>query len=372
MGSRTRVVLAGGVILLIALCLGFSKQKPQWKGTISDEAGVAVTKNPKKPAFGERAITLEEELSIGKPGGTEGQLFSRLWYLAVDDEENIYAMDQGETQVKVFDKKGLFLRTIGRKGAGPGELLNPNNIFITSRPELVVEDFIRNLTFYTPDGKYIRALSIVGIFPIGILLDPSGRIFALRNIQNPEKPGKKVDLYDPGLNFLKTIVAVPERKPDPGLLEPFRPAIQWAILNNGNLVISSGVEYELNVFNVEGKLVRKIIRDYDFVRITDEDVKQRVSKALEGRKLVVPKYFPAIRSLSTDDEGRIFVGTYEKPADGTFVNDVFDSAGKYIAAVALKGKPQIWKKHKLYAIEEDEEGFSVVKRYRLVGDIIGK
>jgi hypothetical protein len=372
MGSRTRVVLAGGVILLIALCLGFSKQKPQWKGTISDEAGVAVTKNPKKPAFGEGAFALEEELSIGKPGGTEGQLFSRLWYLAVDDEENIYAMDQGETQVKVFDKKGLFLRAIGRKGAGPGELLNPTNIFITSRPELVVEDFIRNLTYYTPDGKYIRALSTVGIFPIGILLDSSGRIFALRNIQNPEKPGKEVDLYDQNLNFLKTIVAVPERKPDPGLIEPFRPAIQWALLNDGNLVVSSREEYELNVFNVEGKLVRKIIRDYDFVRITDEDVKQRVRRVPEGRKLVVPKHFPAIRSLTTDDEGRIFVGTYEKPAEGTFVNDVFDSVGRYVATVTLKGKPQIWKKHKLFAIEEDEEGFSSVKRYRVVGNIIGK
>lgn len=109
-----------------------------------------------------------------------------------------------------------------------------------------------------------------------------------------------------------------------------------------------------------------------FVRITDEDVKQRVRRVPEGRKLVVPKYFPAIRSLTTDDEGRIFAGTYEKPAEGTFVNDVFDSAGRYVAAVALKGKPQVWKKHKLYTIEDDEEGFSVVKRYRVVGNIIGK
>lgn len=285
-----------------------------------------------------------------------------MWYLAVDDEENIYAMDQGETQVKVFDKKGIFLRAIGRKGSGPGELLNPNNIFITSRPEPVVEDFIRNLTYYTPDGKYIRALSTVGIFPIGILLDSSGRIFALRNIQNQEKPGKEVDLYDQNLNFLKTIVAVPERKPDPGLIEPFRPGIQWALLNHGSLVLSHREEYELNVFSIEGKLVR----------ITGEDVKQRVRRVPEGRKLVVPKYFPAIRSLTTDDEGRTFVGAYEKLAEGTFVNDVFDSAGRYVAAVALKGEPQVRKKHKLYAIEEDEEGFSVVKRYRVVGNITVK
>jgi 6-bladed beta-propeller len=361
--STTRPSLAGGIILSMALCLGFSAQKSQWKGTISHEGDVDVVKNPKKPAFGEGAFTIREDLSIGKPGGTDGYLFSHLWYLAVDDEENIYAMDQGETQVKVFDKKGIFLRTIGRKGAGPGELQNPNNIFISSRPELVVEDYIRNLTYYTPDGQYIRALSTVRIFPIGILLDSSGRIFALRNIQNPEKPGKEVDLYDQNLNFLKTIVTVLQRRPDPSLIEPFRNSIQWALLNDGSLVVSSGDEYELDVFNVEGKLVRKIIRDYDFVRITDEDVKQSVPRVPEGRKLVVPKNFPAIRSLTTDDEGRIFVGTYEKRGKGIFVNDVFDSAGRFVAAVALKGQPQVWKKHKLYAIEEDEDGSPFIQRY---------
>ncbi len=363
MGARTKTSLAGGIILSMALCLGFSAQKPQWKGTLSHEGDVVIVKNPKKPAFEEGALTLVEELSIGKPGGTEGPLFSRMWSLAVDDEENIYAMDQGETQVKVFDKKGIFLKAVGRKGSGPGELQNPNNIFISSRPELVVEDYIRNLTYYTPDGRYIRALSTVRIFPIGILLDFSGRIFALRNIQNPEKPGKQVDLYDQNLNFLKTIVTVPQRKPDPTLIEPFRNSIQWALLNDGSLVVSSGDEYELDVFNVEGKLVRKIIRDYDFVRITDEDVKQSVPRVPEGRKLVVPKNFPAIRSLTTDDEGRIFVGTYEKRGKGAFVNDVLDSEGRFVAAAALKGQPQVWKKHKLYAIEEDQDGNPFIRRY---------
>jgi hypothetical protein len=364
--NKTGLAVAGGLILSIALGPALSAQKPQWKGTISNENGVVVVKNPRKPIFGEGAITLEEELSIGKSGGQPNYIFSRLWYLAVDDEDNIYAMDQGDTQVKIFDKKGIFLRAIGNKGAGPGELQNPNNIFITNRRELVVEDFIRNLTYYTPDGKYLRALSTVGIFPIGILLDSFGRIFALRNIQNPEKPGKEVDLYDQNLKFLKTIVTVPQPRPDPALIEPFRPGIQWALLGDGSLVISSGEDYELDVFNVEGKLIRKIIRDYDFVKITDEDVKQRVPKLPEGRKLVVPKYFPAVRSLTTDDEGRIFVSTYEKPVESTFINDVFNSSGRYIARVALKGKPQVWKKHKLYAIEEDQEGFPVVKRYRVL------
>jgi hypothetical protein len=134
-------------------------------------------------------------------------------------------------------------------------------------------------------------------------------------------------------------------------------------LHDGNIVVSSGDDYELDVFDVKGKLARKIIKDCDFVRISDEDVKQRVPRVPEGRKLVVPKNFPAIRSLTTDDEGRIFVGTYENRGKSLLVHDVFDSAGRFVAAIALKGRSQVWRKQKLYTIEEDEDGYPFIKRY---------
>jgi hypothetical protein len=67
--------------------------------------------------------------------------------------------------------------------------------------------------------------------------------------------------------------------------------------------------------------------------------------------------------LTTDDEGRILVGTYENRGNSLFVNDVFDSAGRFVAAMALKGRAQVWKKHKLYTIEEDEDSYPFIRRY---------
>jgi hypothetical protein len=357
-----------GRVLIITLALGafLPAQTPPWKGTVSVENGVTVVKNPKKPAYGDGAITLEEELSIGKPGGEPNYQFSRLWYLAVDDEENIFAMDQADSQVKVFDKKGAFLRAIGKKGEGPGEFLHPNNIFLTPQRELVVEDYIRNLTYFSIEGKYLRTVSTVRIFPIGMELDASGRMIALRNIPDPEKPGKELDLYDPSLDFRKTLATFPQPKPDPSLIRLFLPDVRWALLANGNLVVASREEYEIEIFDLEGKLIRKIIRDCDFVKITDEDVRQKVPKMPEGRKLVVPKYFPAVRSLMADDEGRVYVGTYEKSSGGAFLHDIFDPEGRYIAAVAIKGNPQVWKKQKLYVVDEDKDGFQFIKIYRVV------
>jgi len=83
-------------------------------------------------------------------------------------------------------------------------------------------------------------------------------------------------------------------------------------------------------------------------------------------KLVFPKYHSAFRRLTIDDTGRIFIETWEKTEDGKgYCYDVFDSEGRHIAKIPLKCQFQAWKKNKLYTIEEDEEGYQVVKRYKV-------
>jgi len=73
--------------------------------------------------------------------------------------------------------------------------------------------------------------------------------------------------------------------------------------------------------------------------------------------------------MTTDDEGRIFVRTYKKTEEGKYYNDVFDSEGKYIARISLKYRPIVWKNQKLYTIEEDEDGYQYVKRYKVTWNL---
>jgi len=55
--------------------------------------------------------------------------------------------------------------------------------------------------------------------------------------------------------------------------------------------------------------------------------------------------------FKTDDEGRIYVMTYER-VEGTeeLYYDVFDLDGKYIAKIPLKSRPRVVKKNKLYTV----------------------
>jgi hypothetical protein len=77
-----------------------------------------------------------------------------------------------------------------------------------------------------------------------------------------------------------------------------------------------------------------------------------------------PSYHNTFRSFIVDDSGRIIVETYEKAADERGVYyDVFDSEGRYLARLVLKTPPRAIRKDKLYTVEEDEEGYQLVKRY---------
>jgi hypothetical protein len=67
-----------------------------------------------------------------------------------------------------------------------------------------------------------------------------------------------------------------------------------------------------------------------------------------------------------DEEGRIFVQTWEKPDSGEeYSFDVFDSEGRYLAKIPLNFRPAVMKKGKIYTIEEDEDRYQFVKRYKV-------
>ncbi len=354
---------------LIACGEGQNK-KVEWKGKIEKENGVIVVRNPREPLYSGEVLSLHEELSIGEAKEEKRYILIRPWYIAVDDEERIYVMDQGDSQVKVFDKNGSYLRKIGKKGEGPGELQNPNEIFITGNKQLVWEDYIRSLNHYSLGGDFIRSVSTAELLPVGIKVNSRGDILAITNIKEPERWGKEIQLMDTSLNILKTLLTISQPRPNPQIINPFQPGIHWGLAKDDTLVIGFGKDYELFFFNFKGELIKKIKKEFTPVKISEEEVKEvkeRVKKAQPGRRLILPENHAALRSLSADDEGRILVETWERMEDGSlYHHDVFDAEGRYVAKIILPSQPKFWKRKKLYTIEEDKDGFQFVKRYGVI------
>lgn len=368
MKSKTKVVSIILFLSVFIMLFSCQKQKLEWKGTIEEVDGVIVVKNPKEPMYSENVVSLKEELSIGEAEGRKEYMFSQIRNIAVDDEENIYVLDRKEFHIKVFDKDGEYLRTFGEKGQGPGELNRPSSILITPQNEIMVEDS-RVLHFFTLQGEFIKSLSAAKIQFFGrTSMDSQSSIYAMTGTINMEKGISTYELkkFDSNLNFLNTVASIPGPKAGKPF-DPFMPLFFWKIYGNDTIIYGYQKNYELLVFNPEGKLIKKIVKKHTPLKITEEEKEESPGDSLPPLKYALSQFHTAFYTFSLDDEGRIIVQTWEKTEDRErYYYDVFDPEGKYIATVSFKFRPQIWNKNKLYTIEEDEEGFQMVKRYKVI------
>jgi hypothetical protein len=96
--------------------------------------------------------------------------------------------------------------------------------------------------------------------------------------------------------------------------------------------------YEILVYDLEGNLLRKIRKEYDPVPYPEEFRKQ--TEVLAARQpamnLFARKDMLPFNSFFVDDEGRLFVMTYEPGNDqDAYIHDVFDRDGVLVARVPL-------------------------------------
>jgi hypothetical protein len=361
------VILFIPIFILVISC---QQQKAEWRGTIEEVDGVTVVKNPKEPMYGEDVFSLDEGLSIGEAEGKEEYMFSQIIDVGVDDEENIYILDFLESHLKVFNKSGEYLRTVGRRGQGPGEIQRAMNIYITHGNEILINDRgARYFHFITLGGQYIRSIYQGRMSRPKV--DTQNNIVARETVMNTNEVRFILKKFDSEMNELFTIFSY-EREPSPGVLNLFAPRCYWEINKNDTIIWGYADKYEFQIHDSDGRLIRKIIKDYSPVIITKEE-KQEWTESRYGEQGVPPDikvswkpHHNVFQFMNVDDEGRIFVQTYEKAADGSgYYCDVFDSEGKYIAKIPLKTQPWVWKRGKLYTIEEDEEGYQIIKRYKV-------
>jgi len=342
---------------------------------IKKEKGITVVYNPKMPASlpGEPAqIILKEDLSIGVKEGQEDYMLLEPVGLEVDAQGNIYVLDRKASHVKVYDKNGKFLRTISKKGQGPGEVQGPRDIHITPEGKILVNDMLtRRLLFFSLDGQFIKEVSAGKMWMLlNPKVDTSGNIIAAFTLMGEEFK-EELKKFDSELKPILTIASIPVGKPP--VFNPYFPRVYWCVDKEDNIIWGITTKYEFNIINPQGKLTKKIVKDYNPEKITKSD-KAKIIKDMYGDnpvpsdvKLEFPKNFPAFREFTCDEQGRIFVRTYEKTKEGKgSYYDLFDPEGRYIAKVFLKLRPLLWKRNKMYTIYEDEEGYRFVKRYSVI------
>ena len=361
------IILISSLFLIISC----NQQNTKWQGTIEETDGVTVVKNPKEPMYEEDILQLEEDLSIGTKEGNEDYMFSQIRGVAVDNNENIYVLDNREANIKKYDKHGLHVKTIGRRGQGPGEMVSCYSILISPQDEIVVSDAAsRRLTFFNLEGEYLRMLSMAQNLLIFPKMDNQGHFYSI--IPTSDEKGLKIEYqkFSPELEYLMSVVSVHSRRhSQTEKYHPFRPSLVDAVTRNDLIVCGYPDLYEVGFYDTQGILTKKIFKEYDPVNISEKVLTeiQQQRTSLEY-SLELSRHYPPYFTFFVDDKNKIFVGTYEK-FDNKNIYDVFDEESRFITRIPLNPFPLIMKKDQLYSLEEDEEGYQLVKRYKVTWKI---
>ncbi|MFC2164339.1 6-bladed beta-propeller [Acidobacteriota bacterium] len=343
MGIKSKVLVSFLFYSLFIPSVSCQKKSAEWQGTISEEDGVIVVKNPKEPIYNEPLFTVEEELVIGDAEEGEEPVFLQVRGFAIDDEENIYVLDIKAAQIKIFDKNGTFLRTIGKKGQGPGELSIPINNQITVQNEIIVQD-IGHFSVYSLKGDFLKTISTAKLNIGPSRFDNDGNIYGIAIGVDAENRLYELKKFTSDQEYLYALDSSP--LPKDGEWDLFFFLIRYRLRDDDCVIAGYPVDYVIKIFSPEGTLITKIEKDYDPVEITQEEIDKAKSELqkefLQGREIVVPKYYPAYQAFGCDEKNRMYVGTFEKTEDGKgFFYDVFNEEGKYINKLPLNIRPWV-------------------------------
>jgi len=353
------------ILIIVGITLSCAQNIGEWKGDIEVRDGITIVKNPKEPIYSRDVLSLKEELSLGEVTKYQS-LFYAVKELDVDDEENIYVLDWMAGHIVVFSQKGDVLRTIGRKGQGPGEFERPMDISIFGN-HLMVHDLERGISSFTLKGEFIKSITSIDILSIwDFYCDSLGNIVVQNSpVFDPQNPKQVYRKYDHNMKMIFQFAESP-RSGGLGPNNPFGAIGSIALDREDNIIFGYPKDYIIEVFNANGKLIRKIEREYSPLKLTNLD-RREMKEANPGRADIdYPKYKPPFRRFFIDDEGRIYVGTWEKPDRSKSYYDIFNPEGKYLAKIGLKGKPIMCRNGKMYSIESNDEGDQFVKRYKMI------
>ena len=351
-------------------------------------------------------VRFNQELVISDGSLPEGEFFSSLVSVAMDNSGAVYACDYAANNIKKFNADGEFLKIIGKEGQGPGEFGSPLRIDIIRDRLLVWDSMNMRMSLLSLDGEYLKSVIWdrtqqgwpydIKSFPDG-RIGFEGRISFRRGKSRPEE--WIIHLFSYDMEHLREVyrrdvrsrknIMNPELQRQQSIPVPFFAGVHWDVSPKGKIVIGYSDRYEVEIHDpVKGK-ISSFSREYEPVEVTKEDREKYFagmifSTSVGGtvtRKQGAPDYFvkntdfpkykPAFNGIICDSEGNIWVHTYheDRNEEGRFF-DAFDEAGRFLSRVRIEGEGSYpfgakIKERSFCVLEADEDGYQKIVKYSI-------
>lgn len=400
--GTSRSILA---TVLLSACTGDTTQEATTLRIDTLGDGTVVVNNPDQGLWetdpGAR-WRISEDLRIGSATAEGPDAFGDVGSLMIDQLGRFWVADQQANEVRVFDARGRFVRTLGGRGEGPGEFLGIGKILPGPNSEVWIDDetmerfevfdtsstrvggYIRDTRFWggkwTDEGLLLslgphpESLELEGVYTVyrrgsRSLLEPEGRVLEMP-VPPPDPP--MVQFKSPDGRAVRTIPP------------PFSPTRRWDLGSGWDAWYTNGRDlgsrYEIHRIDLEsGDTLLTIVRRYEPVQVSDsmraaalmslwgEFAWSERPSENEWRK--VPGVYPPVRSVFRSGDGTIWVR--RAVGDGVDGFDVFDGDGRYLGQPVgpdgLFGMSVRWiSEDYVYAVDTDDLGVDYVVRFAIL------
>lgn len=330
--------------------------------------GVLHIRNGNTPPQGVETLQLKE---LWRAGGEDDEdvLFGIIGQVQVDDDGNIYLLDQQLSDVKVYSPDGEFLKTLSREGDGPGEIRSPNDmIFMPDGTLGLVQQFPGKIIKVdlegTPAGEFLPGgadptsggfMALADAKSGGGNLVLGGVAISVDTEAQAQNRNCFVASFDPDGKELVRYQELNYRWAAPAVtLKEWQMLYLWRRWNvgpNGRVLIPPvHEEYRINVYNPDGSLDRVIEREFagwprgggepSVTQTIMEAIQRGIERqGLPDVKAELEEVEPAVYRINVDDQGMIWVlssrGFREQPEGIFSTYDVFDPSGHFQRQVAV-------------------------------------
>ena len=371
------------IVLFLLLC-GPKQDKVERK----IENGVEIVINHLEPykIGSQSSLTLEEILTIDTEDDEIANLgIPDIFGFEVNSLGEIFILrtitGEGDFIFK-FNKNGEFIKSFGPQGQGPGEFQNPHHIALDSEDNIMIIDLGRGpLLKYNKDGIFINDYEMAS-GDIRVTPGPKANLLVMGHSYESDK-GRPLNTYslkllNPDLEVLQVIDEFSfEWRQDKA--KATEPIFCWSVSHDNIYVANENREYEIWVYDFNGKLIRKIQKQYRKIPVSENFKKKILKQFPEGMRdqmkdmLYFPVFHPPIQNLVAGDDGLLLVATFEEGNNPEeFMFDIFNEEGVFIGRKSLN--IWIWEVHlwaqikagKFYVLREKESGYKELAVYNMI------
>ena len=253
---------------------------------------------------------------------------------AVDNDGNVYIANKGECTIYMFNTSGDTVKTIGRRGRGPGEFESISSIEVSGNGLIVYDaNLIRLQVFDIDSGELLNSVvfdqnewkdleEVFYGFPRAFLGLGKGKF--LSSVQLKERDGETFDGYyiiDQEGELLSGKITETKRKDSYKGKHSQYGDITLSLPYSAEGIIAVGPEqdiYHVNtediliqIFDENGEYLRAVYYPYINDPLEEQEVLDRFHPNMHEvvKDAPKPEVWPAVESMLIDDEGRIWVAT---------------------------------------------------------------